>query len=324
MTNLHFYKGKVFSKSLSLKTNFLEISNVFKNYKTFKSYIKIYIFFKIKENEEVLQFRNDQPLELVISAALEEKEDVEESTKDIATSGQFRQVLKQTIPASIKTQNSDNVNLNKQKTNQIIKLNFEIHPLIESWDYLRRPFIILDPRGDRIYGELLEKSFKRGGLAYYKPVGWERFGLKVSLLGYGESDWLAKDGNPNEWAVGYHGIMAEKYLKKILINLNGKFEPHFQPGVGQKFQTDKNKNKLCDSQNCGVGIYFSNKIESAQTYSRLIHVDKNLRYKVVLQCRLNPAKINIPTSASDTYIVQKSEDIRPYGILIRTFTTNTN
>ena len=200
-----------------------------------------------------------------------------------------------------------------------------MHPLIKAWDYLRRPLIILDPRGDRIYGNLSDESLTRGKFPYYQAIGWERFGLKVSLLGYDNNDWLSKDGNTNEWAVGFHGIMSDKYLKKVLMNTNStKFEPNFQPGVGQKFHTDKNINELSDSKSCGYGIYFSNKVELAASFTRLINVDQNLKYKVILQCRLNPAKTNIPASAPDTYIVQKSEDIRPYGILIRKFTTNAN
>lgn len=54
----------------------------------------------------------------------------------------------------------------------MITLNFEIHPLIKEFDFLRYPTIILDPIGDRLYGNADEgKDSMRGGEPYYKPLG---------------------------------------------------------------------------------------------------------------------------------------------------------
>ena len=301
--------------------------------------------FKLKENEEVVQFRNDEPLQIVISAALEEKE-VEEDSKETIKSKSLptNEVKSLAKPSNLKKQYSVDVNkkatpmkthsidvnnqrnVSKPVVKQILNLDFEIHPLIQSFEFLRRPEIILDPRGDQIYGDIKEAVEMRGTFPYYTPVGWQRFGLQTSVFGL-ENDWLANDGNPNEWLVGYHGIISDRYFKKVLIDTNGmvqKYSPSFKPGMGQKFQKDKNINKLSNSAICGVGVYFSNKVESAQIFSHLINVGPNLKYKVVLQCRINPLKVNQPISAPNIYIVQNNEDIRPYGILVRKYTTKVN
>ena len=42
---------------------------------------------------------------------------------------------------------------------------------------------------------------------YQPPKGYFRLGLSVSKkFDGGNDDWLMMNGNPNEWAVGYHGI----------------------------------------------------------------------------------------------------------------------
>ena len=45
-------------------------------------------------------------------------------------------------------------------------------------------------------------------MIYYQPnAPWKRVGLKVSgKYDGGNDDWLSMDGNPNEWAVAFHGV----------------------------------------------------------------------------------------------------------------------
>lgn len=51
-----------------------------------------------------------------------------------------------------------------------------------------------------------EKEFK-----YFYPIGYKDYGLNVgekyftSNPPHIDSDWLAMDGNDNEWAILYHG-----------------------------------------------------------------------------------------------------------------------
>ncbi len=48
----------------------------------------------------------------------------------------------------------------------------EVHPLIKDLEYLRRPKILIDPKGDRIYGENNKIVYDRGGFPYHKPIGF--------------------------------------------------------------------------------------------------------------------------------------------------------
>ena len=64
---------------------------------------------------------------------------------------------------------------------------------------------MLDSRGNRESGWGVGE--KRGGFDYIPPQGWKGYGLKVlGKYDNGNDDWLAYNGNPNEWAMSYHGI----------------------------------------------------------------------------------------------------------------------
>ena len=65
---------------------------------------------------------------------------------------------------------------------------------------------MLDNKGNRVTG--WAEGEKRGGYDYFPPKDkWKGFGLKVTgKYDNGNDDWLACDGNKNEWAVAYHGV----------------------------------------------------------------------------------------------------------------------
>ena len=71
---------------------------------------------------------------------------------------------------------------------------------------------------------------------------------------------------------------------------------------------------------CGVGIYCTDKIETAEKYTSQVNLNgKNI--KIALQCRINPKKFRNTDSKDGGgglyYIINNSEDIRPYGILFK-------
>lgn len=60
----------------------------------------------------------------------------------------------------------------------------------------------------------------RGGMPYHQPSRpWERKGLKVvDKYDNRNVDWLAMNGNQNEWAVAFHGFRNPEYvIPKIII-----------------------------------------------------------------------------------------------------------
>ena len=82
---------------------------------------------------------------------------------------------------------------------------------------------MLDARGNRESGWGVGE--KRGGLAYIPPPqGWKGYGLNVlNKYDNGNNDWLAMNGNKNEWAVAYHGIGTKLGSNFTLENENGTF-----------------------------------------------------------------------------------------------------
>jgi len=73
---------------------------------------------------------------------------------------------------------------------------------------------MLDSRGNRESG--WGENEKRGGFDYIPPKGWKGFGLKVlGKYDNGNDDWITYNGNPNEWAIAYHGIGAGGDCKTV-------------------------------------------------------------------------------------------------------------
>jgi hypothetical protein len=140
----------------------------------------------------------------------------------------------------------------------------------------------------------------------------------MSLLQYEDDSWLAKDGNENEWAVGFYGLRIDRSLFTTLFYTNGKFGPNFKTGMGQSAQNKKDTNSKSETFNklCGIGHYLSNRADIAEKHTCNFTV-ANQKYQLLLQCRVNPNKIKKPEGMPGVYVVGRSEDIRPYGILIK-------
>ena len=62
----------------------------------------------------------------------------------------------------------------------------------------------------------------RGGMPYYQPnSNWTRIGLRVRRrYDNGNDDWLKMDGNPHEWAVGFHGSTKKAHQ---ILPTRGRF-----------------------------------------------------------------------------------------------------
>ena len=99
---------------------------------------------------------------------------------------------------------------------------------------------MLDSRGNK-ESEWKENE-KRGGYPYIPPKGWKGYGLKVmDAYDNGNNDWIAKDGNPNEWAVAYHGI-GSKLGSTVEDATRLIFMGGFKSGEGQVYKDAINDN----------------------------------------------------------------------------------
>ena len=99
---------------------------------------------------------------------------------------------------------------------------------------------MLDSRGNRESG--WGENEKRGGFDYIPPKGWKGFGLKVfDRYDNGNNDWLAYNGNPNEWAVAYHGLSARGGCK-VEDAVHNIYNREFRAGKAQACKDHKNIN----------------------------------------------------------------------------------
>ena len=78
----------------------------------------------------------------------------------------------------------------------------------------------------------------------------------------GNNDWLAMNGNPNEWAVGFHGSdqKGTELIAQTRIFKEGKRQ-HYQ------YSEDINEKSNNRGKLCGKGIYFGSQIEIAERFS---------------------------------------------------------
>jgi len=176
-----------------------------------------------------------------------------------------------------------------------------------------------DAKGDMQWGNGAPYKDMRGGLAYYLPRGWQRFGIKV-VDKYGQNnDWLLK-WDESGWGVGYHGV-GRNSAAKIPAILNAKL----LPGPRQLHANSDDTRKV--GRKVGRGIYFATHVEVADTYSERVVFDGKT-YKILLQCRLDPVEIRIPSRPSlinkpgddwqnDYMVVPNGTYARPYGIIIQ-------
>jgi len=164
------------------------------------------------------------------------------------------------------------------------------------------------------------RKTQRGGLPYYLPIGWKRFGINV-LGKYANMDdsWLL-NWDESGWAVGYYGVGPDPNLKISSIVTTG-----LNPDDRQAYANHENIRK--PGQLVGNGSYFGTHVEVGEHYSNYVDID-GIQCCIVVQCRLNPAEIRIPQKpsvlnrsgrdwANDYMVVPDSTNIRPYGILIQ-------
>ena len=172
---------------------------------------------------------------------------------------------------------------------------------------------MLDSEGNRESG--WEIGGKRGGYPYTPPQGWKGFGLKVKgKYDGGNDDWIACNGNSNEWAVAYHGtgtglgMTLEQATHNIVVG-------GFKPGGRQAYQYDDDANH--PGQKVGKGVYCSPNPNVMDKYAKKTK-NNGKTYKMGFMMRVKPDKIRYSNSKKDYWVLDgTTEQIRPYRILIK-------
>ena len=179
---------------------------------------------------------------------------------------------------------------------------------------------MLDSRGNRESGWGVGE--KRGGFDYIPPPqGWKGYGLKVlGKYDNGNDDWLAYNGNPNEWAIAYHGIgtklgsnfTVEKATESILAG-------GFKAGDGQAYEGYKNDNPKCSDKMVGRGVYCSPDPKVMEGYAQQSSTTVNQKkYKMGFMMRVKPDKIRYSNSQKNYWVLDgTTEQMRPYRIMVK-------
>ena len=188
----------------------------------------------------------------------------------------------------------------------------------------------LDPRGNRESG--WGENETRGGFPYKPPKGWKGYGLKVmDVYDDGNNDWLAYDGNPNEWAIAYHGIGCKlgftvENATKEIINKGFIFSKN-----GQAYKRSKNDNPRykCDnnqddhSQLVGEGVYCSPDPDVMEKYAGKANKKASIngkKYLMGFMMRVKPDKIRYSNNKKEYWVLNgKKEEMRPYRIMIKEY-----
>ena len=187
---------------------------------------------------------------------------------------------------------------------------------------------MLDSRGNRESG--WGENEKRGGFDYIPPKGWKGFGLKVlGKYDNGNDDWITYNGNPNEWAIAYHGIGAGGDCKTVEQATLKIYSGGFVAGGGQACAGHKNINKRYKpkpndpkndhSQTVGVGVYCSPSPDVMNGYAKYSSTNINGKtYKMGFMMRVKPDKIRISEQVPDYWVLDGTTDeMRPYRIMIK-------
>ena len=152
-------------------------------------------------------------------------------------------------------------------------------------------------------------EFYRGGERYYRPCGWQRFGIKVMGRYAGQVDgeedkWVGGLGPPGyrvestegEWPVSYHGTMRR--------NAQGIASSGYLMAKAERSAH-------------GKGIYSAPDIRVAAEFANSFKLDGEM-YKLVFQNRVSPQGLKKVNGDIGEYWIQANEKlIRPYNVCVR-------
>ena len=233
------------------------------------------------------------------------------------------------VQVIFQTENFNKIDLNELKNkckddNTFKELSYlkEIHKTV-IMDGIKLNPNMLDERGNRESG--WGEGEQRGGFDYYPPIGWKGYGLNVmGKYDNGNDDWLDYDGNPNEWAVAYHGIGrwsndVEGITKKILYGPEKDIEKkeNFKPGGEQAYENYDDARH--PGQKVGIGVYCSPKPDVMEEYAGTSSNQVNgKRFKMGFMMRVKPDKIRYSDDMPDYWVLNGTTDeMRPYRIMLK-------
>ena len=172
---------------------------------------------------------------------------------------------------------------------------------------------MLDSKGNKLDGWSINE--KRGEFEYDPPLGWIGFGLKVK--GKYEDDYWIDKNNKLNWCNAYHGVAKNQSSDSIKKIIGIIYKSGFKNSHGQAYQFyDDIYHK---GKKVGNGVYFSRKINVAESYAGIININ-GIKYRTVLMVKLKPSSLRCCKELNDYWIVNGTpDDTRPYRILLKKF-----
>ena len=91
----------------------------------------------------------------------------------------------------------------------------------------------------------------------------------------------------------------------------------------QVYEDDDNCNELSNAEysKVGIGVYWSDKIETVVYYAGKIEIEYEndiKEYYTLMMCRVNPEKTRFSDKLKENFVLNPNEQcIRPYRILIK-------
>ena len=162
----------------------------------------------------------------------------------------------------------------------------------------------LEPKFNFKYPNKDKDDFTRGGRRLERPLGCQKFGLKV-LGKYENDDWLGVSGNvvrkeevEKEWPVSYHGTQ-----QSVADSISGN---GFELRRGKRFKF-------------GRGVYSTPSPSVAALYAKPFEFEGK-QHKLIFMNRVNlEYTVEVEEPNVGTYYITSDEtQIRPYAILIKT------
>ncbi len=155
-------------------------------------------------------------------------------------------------------------------------------------------------------------------------------GFRIKIWGKydnGNNAWLASDGNPQEWAIAYHGIGAGGSCKTVEDATKNIYLGGFKSGNGQFHKEAKNINDRYipkDANNnysefVGIGVYCSPEPNVMDVYAKTSTKQVNgKKYKIGFMMRVRPDKIRISQRTPSYWVLDGTTDeMRPYRIMLK-------
>ncbi|CAF3077455.1 unnamed protein product [Rotaria socialis] len=165
---------------------------------------------------------------------------------------------------------------------------------------------------------------RRGGYPYYLPLGWYRHALKVADKYPNDTRWLGCENIEGEWPVAFHGTKDHAALGIVEKGL----QPMYTTTDRMLPEAIQQKGPAMDKR----GIYVATHCDGgAASYATPFSVEssrqKKETFRLVFQCRVRPDSFTIhslPVDQGQAWRAVDADDIRPYGILIKTEKTQTS